>query len=86
MRKETVNVPTASSVSVVEIPTTYDAGKFIVCMEYAGRPVSRAGLTDDYFNVSNACVNEARNMKNPDAGYADCISRSRLNVEVITDK
>lgn len=85
MRKETVNVPTAGSVSVVEIPTVYDADKFVVCMAHAGRPVSRADLAE-YLYVSNACLHEARYMENPDDGYAACVTRSRLNVEIIDDK
>lgn len=82
MRKEEIKVPTAGSVSVVEVPIGYDAGRFLVCMEYAGRPVSRVDLTE-YLNVSNACLHEARKTENPDDGYADCIKRSRLNVEII---
>lgn len=85
IRKEEINVPTAGSVSVVEVPTGYDAGKFIACMEYAGRPVSRVDLTE-YINVSNTCLYEAKESKNPDADYADCIRRSRLNVEIINDE
>ncbi len=85
MRKEAIKVPTAGSVSVVEVPTGYDADKFMVCMEYAGRPVSRTDLTE-YLNVSNACLHEAQDAKNPDEGYADCIRRSRLNVEIINNE
>lgn len=85
LRTEAIKVPTAHSMSIIEVPTTYDAGKFVVCMEYAGRPVSRVDLSD-YLTISSVCLNEARNMANPDDAYADCIQRSRLNVEIITDK
>jgi hypothetical protein len=85
MRKEAYNVPTAGSVSVVEIPVGYDAGKFIVCMEHAGRPVSSRVDVTDYLNVSTDCLNEARKSEHPDQNYASCIKRSRLNIEVIPD-
>ncbi len=85
MRKESLNVPTAGSVSVIEVPMGYDAGKFIVCMEYAKRPVSR-GDAGEYLKVSTACLQEARGSEHPDNRYADCIKRSRLDIEIITDK
>ncbi|OQW67947.1 MAG: hypothetical protein BVN35_20130 [Proteobacteria bacterium ST_bin11] len=82
MHKERIKVPTANSVSVIEIPITYVAGKFILCMKYAERPVSRVDATE-YLNVSNACLHEARDAENPDESYAACV---RLNVEVMTDE
>ena len=85
IRKEKLLVPTAGSLSVVEIPIYYDANVFIVCMEHAGRPVSRVDLTE-YLNVSTACLQKARGTENPDESYADCIKRSRLDVEIITDE
>lgn len=85
LRVEAIKVPTAHSMSVIEVPTTYDAGKFVACMTYAGRPVSRVDLSD-YLTISSACLNEARNLANSDDAYADCIQRSRLNVEIIPDK
>ena len=84
MRKESINVPTAGSVSVVEVPMGYDSGKFTVCMQYAKRPVSR-GDTGEYLKVSSACLQEARGSDHPDNHYADCIKRSRLEMEIITD-
>ncbi len=85
MRKESFNVPTAGSVSSIEIPVGTDAGKFTVCMEHARRPVSRVDASE-YLKVSSACLQEARGMEQPDDGYAQCIKRSRLEVEIITDR
>jgi hypothetical protein len=86
MRKTAFNVPTAGSVSVVEIPVGYDANTFIVCMEHAGRPVSPHADVTEYLNISTTCLNEARKSEYPDESYASCIKQSRLKVEVITDK
>jgi hypothetical protein len=86
MRKEAFNVPTAGSVSVVEIPVGYDANTFIACMEYAGRPVSPRVDVTEYLNISTTCLNEARKSEYPDESYASCIKRSRLNIEVISDE
>jgi hypothetical protein len=85
MRKESIRLPTAGSVSNVDIPIGYDANIFIVCMGHAGRPVSRVDVTD-YLKVSTACLQNARALENSDEGYADCIKRSRLSVEIINDK
>jgi hypothetical protein len=86
MRKAAFNVPTAGSVSVVEIPVGYDANTFIVCMEHAGRPVSPRADVTDYLTVSTDCLHQARESEHPDQNYASCIKRSRLKVEVITDE
>jgi hypothetical protein len=86
MRKTAFNVPTAGSVSVVEIPVGYDANTFIVCMEHAGRPTSSRVDVTDYLKVSTDCLHEARESEHPDESYASCIKRSQLKVEVITDE
>lgn len=84
MRKESVNVPTAGSMSVVEVPMGYDAGKFTVCMQYAKRPVSRADASE-YLKVSSNCLQVARGSDNPDQSYSDCLKNSRLNLQIEID-
>lgn len=41
MRMEAIKVPTPHALSVVEIPTIPDAGRFTACMDYAKWPVAR---------------------------------------------
>lgn len=85
MRKELINVPTAGSISVVEVPTGYDEGKFIVCMAYAKRPVARDHATE-FLKISTNCLHKASGSEQPDNSYADCMQRSRLSVEIISDQ
>ncbi|MEQ1620474.1 MAG: hypothetical protein ABL919_03635 [Methylococcales bacterium] len=73
------------TVGVVEIPIGYDANTFVVCMDYSGRPVSRADPTK-YLNTSTTCLQHARDAEYPDKSYADCIDRSHLDIEIIPDK
>lgn len=83
MRKLSFLVPPAGSASAVELPIGYDANIFIVCMEHAGRPVSSRVDVTEYLKISTACLQEARDSVSSDQSYANCIRRSRLNVEVI---
>ncbi len=81
-RTEKLNIPTAGSMSVVEVPTGYDAGKFTVCMDYKKRPVARADATE-YLNASITCLHQAQAAEHADDSYADCIKRSQLQLEYI---
>jgi hypothetical protein len=94
MRKQALNVPLTGGtkdnpavigVTNVEIPLGYDANIFLVCMKHAGRPVPHVDATD-YLNASTTCLQKAQATSDPDEGYADCIKRSRLDVEIINDK
>ena len=85
MQKQTFNVPTGSTATVVEVPVAYEENAFLDCMKHTGWPVPRADPTE-YLEVSTACLKKAQATENLDESYADCIKRSRLNVEVITDK
>jgi len=82
MRKEQILLPNPGAAGAIEIPLGYDPDLFIVCMEHAGRPVSRADLTE-YLNVSTICLDEARGAENPDEDYANCVKRSDLSVEIL---
>jgi hypothetical protein len=81
-RTEKINLPTPIAMSVVEVPTGYDAGKFTVCMEFRKRPVARADATE-YLNASTACLHEAQSAEHPDDSFADCIKRSHLQLEYV---
>jgi hypothetical protein len=85
MNKQKFNVPTAGTATVIEIPIGYDANIYVDCMKHTGWPVPSADPTE-YLAVSTDCLQKAQGTKNLDESYADCIKRSRLNVEVITDK
>ena len=85
MNKQRLNVPTAGTQTVIEIPIGYDANTYVDCMKHTGWPVPRADPTE-YLDVSTACLKKAQGTENPDKSYADCIKRSRLDVEVVTDK
>lgn len=85
MLKQSFNVPTGNTATVVEIPVAYEENAFLGCMKQAGRPVPSADPTE-YLEVSTACLKKAQATENLDESYADCIKRSRLGVEVITDK
>jgi hypothetical protein len=82
MYKEKINV---NNSGVVEIPVAYKANAFLDCMKYTGWPVPRADPTE-YLDVSTTCLKKAQGTENLDESYAECIRRSRLNIEVITDK
>lgn len=85
MRKERVKVPTGlSGMTVVEIPTVYDAGSFTNCMRFAGHKTPKVDL-EDYLTVSRQCYLEARGQSNADDVYADCVYRSRIGVELLDD-
>ena len=85
MNKQRLNVPTAGTQTVVEVPIGYDANTYVDCMKHTGWPVPRADSTE-YLDVSTACLKKAQGTENPDKSYADCIKGSRLDVEVITNK
>jgi uncharacterized protein YceK len=85
MNKQRFNVPTSGTQTVVEIPVGYDANAYVDCMKHTGWPVPSADPTE-YLNVSTACLKKAQGTENLDESYANCIKRSRFNVEVITDK
>ncbi|WP_426993681.1 hypothetical protein [Methylomonas sp. CM2] len=85
MRMEAIKVPTPHALSVVEIPTIPDAGRFTACMDYAKWPVARAD-TAQYLKVSTVCLNRARNADNADETYADCIKASQLSIELIPNQ
>jgi len=85
MQKTKINVPTAGTQTVIEIPVGHDANTYVDCMKHEGWPVPRADSTE-YLKVSTACLQQTRGTENMDENYEACIKRSRLDVEVITDK
>ena len=82
-RKVLVKVPTATTMTVVEVPIGNDANIFGLCMEHAGHAVTKAD-PDDYLNVSRACMQETRNSSKPDDAYAKCVRYGKIIVETIT--
>lgn len=81
-QKQSVNIPTTPSVTVIDIPLASDAGAFRLCMEHKGHPVIPAKANaDDYLNVSRACLLEARSSSAPNESYATCVNRGRIIVE-----
>ncbi len=85
MQKTKINVPTAGTQTVIEFPIGHDADTFVDCMKHEGRPIPRADPTE-YLNLSTTCLQKAQGTENMDENYAACVKRSRLNVQVITDK
>ena len=83
--KQAINVPTGRTQSQVQIPAGRDKNAYVDCMKQKGWSVLRADPTE-YQAVTKACHQQAQGAKDFDESYADCVSRSRLNVEVITDK
>jgi len=82
-RKVYVKVPTAGTMTVIEVPIGNDANVFGLCMEHAGHPVPKAN-PDDYLNVSRACMQAARDSSNPDDAYVKCVRYGKIIVETIT--
>ena len=82
-RKVYVKVPTALTMTVIEVPIGNDANIFGLCMEHAGHAVPKAD-PDDYLNVSRACMQETRNSSKPDDAYAKCVRYGKIIVETIT--
>lgn len=85
MRKEEIKVPTPHALSVIEIPTIPDAGRFTACMDYARWPVPRMDTTK-YLDLSTACLNRARRADNADETYANCIKASQLSIELVPNQ
>jgi len=81
-RKESVKVPTAGTMTVIEVPTGNDANVFGQCMEQAGHPVTKPD-PEGYLNVSRACLQQARDSSNPDDAYAKCVRHGKITVEPI---
>ena len=81
-RKVQVKVPTALTMTVIEVPTGNDANVFGQCMEHAGHPVPKAD-PDDYLNVSRACMQRAHDSSNFDDAYAKCVRYGKIIVETI---
>jgi len=79
--KETVLLPNPTAGGAIEIPLGHDAGEFINCMAYKGRPAPLANVTE-YLEVSEHCMAEARGAGNSDEIYAHCIRNSELGVEL----
>lgn len=81
-RKESVKVPTGSTLSVIEVPVGINPSVFGSCMEQAGHPVPQVN-PDDYLNVSRACMQQARGSSNPDEVYAGCVRHGKITVETM---
>jgi hypothetical protein len=82
-RKVYVKVPTAGTMTVVDVPIGNDATLFSLCIEHAGHPATHAD-PEDYLNVSRACSQHARDSSYPDEAYAKCIRHGKITVETIT--
>jgi hypothetical protein len=81
-RKEQIKVPTAGTMTVIQIPTGNDPGAFANCMEYKGHAVEKTN-PDAYLTVSRDCMQAARHATNPDNAYADCIKHGKISVETL---
>jgi len=81
-RKVYVKVPTAGTMTVIEVPVGNDANVFGSCMEHSGHPVTQAN-PEDYLNVSRACMQEARDSSSPNDTYAKCVRHGKITVETM---
>lgn len=77
-RNEKVKVPTAPTITVVDVPLGNDAGAFGLCMGKKGHPVPQANV-EVYLNLSRACLSEARHAANANEAYANCIDRNNIS-------
>jgi hypothetical protein len=84
VRKVPIKVPTALTMTVIEVPIGHDADLFGQCMEYAGHPPAAKVNADEYLNVSRACMKEAAASETPDTAYAKCVRRGKITVETIS--
>ncbi|MDP2901604.1 MAG: hypothetical protein Q8N96_00625 [Methylovulum sp.] len=82
VRKESVKIPTAGTMTVIEVPLGNDANGFGLCMEQAGHPVTQAD-PDDYLTASRACFQQAHDSLTPDEAYARCVRHGKISVETI---
>lgn len=82
MRKESVKVPTARTMTVIEVPVGNNANDFGLCMEQAGHPITQAN-PDAYLDVARTCLQQARGSSNPDEAYAACVRHGKITVEAI---
>ncbi|NOT13213.1 MAG: hypothetical protein HOP23_15490 [Methylococcaceae bacterium] len=80
-RKIYVKVPTAGTMTVVEVPSGNDATVFSLCMEHAGHPPTHTD-SDNYLNVSRASQ-QVRNSSNTDEAYAKCVRHSKITIEAM---
>ena len=81
-RKKQVRVPTGSSMTTVDVPAGNDAAAFNACMQKAGHS-TRETSSESFLNVSRACRKESQGSPNADDAYAQCIKRSKINVESV---
>ncbi len=72
-RKEYIKVPTAGTMTLVEVPIDTDAGNFSLCMRQAGHLATQAE-PNAYLELSRSCLQQARGSSKPDAAYFGCIS------------
>ncbi|MDD5275943.1 MAG: hypothetical protein PHR16_07665 [Methylovulum sp.] len=82
VRKEQLKVPTAGTMSIIEIPTGNDAGAFSNCMAYKGHPIEKAD-PEAYLNASRECLQATGNATDPGNAYADCIKHGNITVETL---
>jgi hypothetical protein len=82
MHKESVKVPTAGTMTIIDVPVGSDANAFGLCMEQAGHPHTPAN-PDDYLQVSRTCLQQARESLTPDDTYARCVRHGKITVETI---
>ncbi len=83
--KENVKVPTAGTMTVIDIPIDNDAAAFRLCMEQSGH-VTASVKASDYLAVSRTCLQQARDSASPDAAYASCVKGGKITVETIPNK
>ena len=74
LRKEYVKVPTAETMTVIEVPIDTDASNFSFCMRQAGHLVNDK-QPDDYLEQSRYCLQQARSSSKPDEVYFACVSQ-----------
>ncbi|MDO9103493.1 MAG: hypothetical protein Q7U57_00890 [Methylovulum sp.] len=82
VRKESVKVPTAGTMTVIDLPIGNDANIFGLCMEQAGHPAPQAN-PNDYLDVARYCLQQARSSSEPDDTYARCVRLGKITVETI---
>jgi len=80
LRKGQIKVPTAKSMTVVEVPITNDPAAFNTCMEYKGHPAATVD-PDTYMDIARECRKTAHHAENPDHAYADCVKHGNITVE-----
>lgn len=80
LRKEQVKVLTGNSMTIVDVPSVYDAGVFSNCMAHEGHVVPSTSA-DAYLAVSHHCYMEARGLANADSVYAACMKKSNIVIE-----